>query len=115
MAVNPLLSSARDKLRLMHEDLYWEMVVSVVGKGSLLADPANQLAQRLIESGLLLHWEAHAAHKWDQTALRHAQTVQGPTRLTTAHLAGTFVLWAAALALSAVVFVFEIFFDNSNH
>ncbi|CAB3362610.1 Hypothetical predicted protein [Cloeon dipterum] len=30
LAVNPLLAPAKDKLRLMREDLYWEMVVSVV-------------------------------------------------------------------------------------
>jgi len=109
MAVNPLLSGAVDKLRLMNEDLYWEMVVSVVAKGSPLAEPANELALRLLEGGLLLHWEAYAAHKWDQTALKHTHTVQGPTKLTKAHLAGVFVLWMAALVLSAATLAVEMF------
>jgi hypothetical protein len=118
LAVNQKLSEAVDGLRLMHDDLYWEMVVSVVGKGSALAAPANRLALRLLESGLLLHWEAQAAHhQWDQAALaRTHHVVQGPQPLALAHLAGVFALWAAALAVSAATLALEMYLSaNVNH
>lgn len=106
-----------DGLRLMHEDLYWEMVVSVVGKGSPLTAPANRLALRLLESGLLLHWEAQAAHhQWDQAALAHTHhTAEGPQPLAFAHLAGVFALWAVALAVSAAAFALEMYQSSRKH
>ncbi|XP_065353423.1 uncharacterized protein Ir92a [Cloeon dipterum] len=108
LAVNPLLAPAKDKLRLMREDLYWEMVVSVVGKGSFLTTPANRLARQLQESGLLLVWEERAAHKWDLAAIGHTFQTKGPTSLTTLHLIGVFVLWLIGIFISCVIFAYEV-------
>ncbi|KAF4517543.1 hypothetical protein B566_EDAN005107 [Ephemera danica] len=106
---------ALDKLRLMGQDLYWEMVVTVVRKGSPYLAHLDRLIHRLMASGILLHWEGEVARKFlssrHQLAIKNSHSrgeTQGPIVLTIHHVQGVFLILAAGLTLATLTFGLEV-------
>jgi len=80
-------------------------------KNSYLVEPINDKLVWYQSSGLVLYW---ASNEEDYKYLNPGPENKGPQPLTFAHLIATFQIWMFACGLSGVVFIAEIFWNNTK-
>ncbi|KAG8236921.1 hypothetical protein J437_LFUL016781 [Ladona fulva] len=112
-----LQGKALEHLRLMHEDLYYEYVVTALQKSSPLRPPLDSLVGRLCAAGIPLYWEGAVSRRFPIMGAKYVGRklpTPAPTALTIRVLQGPFYLLCIGLTLSLLIFIGEQIYKPKN-
>ncbi|XP_014243755.1 glutamate receptor-like isoform X1 [Cimex lectularius] len=104
-----------DKSHVMKENLFGSPLTFIMRKGSPYLENFNKIVNNLVDSGILLFWEAEVARRFlttrKQIALslaRSSHLKSGPKILTLGHIQGAFIVYGTGMILATIIFVVEL-------
>ncbi|CAH1236162.1 unnamed protein product [Diabrotica balteata] len=101
-----------ENFKLLKEDLYYEQLVVIVRKSSVLIPVLNKYLSTVYETGLIAYWQSEAVLLFGNTHMSRA--VQSNTRTSTigklkwTHVEGAFGVLIFGQLIGFLVFLFEL-------
>ncbi|KAF2887418.1 hypothetical protein ILUMI_18755, partial [Ignelater luminosus] len=112
------------KLRLMHEDLYWEYCLFMLPKSSFLLESVDDFTLRVFQAGLVIIWEKAAAEVHMDLRVQNIvkyyfyankKKQEDTVKLKWVHVEGVFGILVIGLGLAGVCFITEMIVHKCNN
>ncbi|XP_037956442.1 uncharacterized protein LOC119686054 [Teleopsis dalmanni] len=112
-----ITKEALDRLKIMHDDIYYEYTTFIVRRLWPFLSKFNNLISTWRSAGFAKFWEWKASatylneNEQEQIQSSKNPTLKlGPTKLDMANFAGILLIWIVGISISIVVFVIEYFY-----